>query len=160
MYHQSGRTEYNYPFSSLYKEGYLPFTNAQFTGEKKYVKATASSSLKYKPQTYKDIEYSYVSSNYNIVCVYADITDKNGKTVVSEKAVNHVVFDQKTLDKQRDKQLYLKVSLKDNRNHLLNKKSIKNKLTDKEKYNIKIRVMVATGEILDVINETVVYNKE
>ena len=85
------------------------------------------------------------------------ISDKDGKEIVNDKAMNFVDFYRKSLIKSKDKQLYLKFALNDTNNPLLNKTTIKSKLKSGQDYNIKISVTVATGETFEVINKTVKY---
>lgn len=156
IYHYSGNLSTKWSFSALYDNGYLPYTCAQFLGKKPYEKAYVRSSAE-NPATYGEIEYSYVESNFNIVCASAVISDKDGKEIVNDKAMNFVDFYRKSLIKSKDKQLYLKFALNDTNNPLLNKTTIKSKLKSGQDYNIKISVTVATGETFEVINKTVKY---
>ena len=137
--HYAGRTHSKFRFSTLYKSGYIPLTLAEFTGNKKYEKATVS--IDKKPATFGELKSSTVSTNYSIITVNADFSQK-GKTVAADKFVTGSgdIKDGKiaSIDLRR----------------LCEKESF-SKLKSGSTYDLKLTALLSTGETLTVFEGSI-----
>ncbi len=144
-HHYSGNRHTPWSFNYLYKSGYIPVTCAEFTGDKPYQKAYAKENGTKKAKTFKELLMRTVSSNYNIITLNAEISDKNGKEVLKDRYItNSAEIKQGRCNS---------VSIKS----LLGKKSVTEKLKKGNEYKIKITSLVATGQTFTVLENDVIY---
>lgn len=85
---QNGWINKQYKFSTLFKDGYLPFTIAEFTGAKEVERAQVSLDRTGSGLSLAALRSASVSTNYIIAKVTLTVTGSDG--VVKEKITNNV----------------------------------------------------------------------
>ncbi|MBQ3866631.1 MAG: hypothetical protein II776_06985 [Clostridia bacterium] len=140
-HHYAGRTRAEISFRDLYRDGYLPYTAAEFIGQKPYTVPAAA--LAGTPETLDELLAARITSPYKIVTVSAVFTDGAGKEVYSVK---------KTLLKadQYPGRVY-DISLEE----AAMRSSFTRKLTAGQSYAATVSVLLASGTEHTVFSGTV-----
>lgn len=142
--HYAGRVGAMLTFQYLFDKYYIPFTAAEFIGQKPYTVPAAVCEGADSVDSYKKLLTLNVKSDYKIITLNLTVTDSKGKEVITEKSI--------TLRKDTESGKNHNYPIKN-----VFKSTVEKAMKSGNKYNFKVDALISNGQTFTVVDKELTY---